>query len=169
MPECIKIRCKQCGELFEISWKQKDFRKYCSIKCSQKFDHHRYYLENKDKYKKWSEEWNKKYPGRTREYFRKWIKKNRKHHNELVYKCYRKNKKKWASRTSTYELLKANLLPMKEECKICKTKENLQTHHVIYPTKNKLIIQAVTKGKIYRLCKEHHSQHHSQLRIKNIK
>ena len=82
----------------------------------------------------------------------------RKTYNKSVIKNYHKHKNKWYSRSRTLILLKKGIITLERKCKECPTTKNLQIHHEIYPTVNEKIIQAVKDGKIYYLCKEHHSK-----------
>jgi len=81
-------------------------------------------------------------------------------------KYYRKNKQKYMSRIATLLYVngktRSNYTFKKIDgpekiCKSCGSKENLQIHHEIYPTKKKEIIKAIENGYIYYLCKTCHS------------
>jgi len=123
-----------------IKW-QKDYNKKHK---KRKLEYqHNYYLNHKKKIKKY----NKKY-----------FKGNRKKINKLVMKNYKKNKKKWYCRNRTRLILKGKKIYIEYKCKKCPIIWNLQIHHEVYPTKDEEVIQAIKEGKIYFLCRKHHTK-----------
>jgi len=60
------------------------------------------------------------------------------------------------SRKITISILKKNPNIIEKKCKRCKTKEDLETHHEVYPITIEEVKKAMKDGKIYYLCHEHH-------------
>jgi hypothetical protein len=73
-------------------------------------------------------------------------------------RAYKKNRKKWDSRSRTLTILKSKRKKVKLEkkCKTCNSLSHLEIHHEIYPTTAKKNRKAIEDGKIYYLCKKHH-------------
>lgn len=130
---------------------------YCSKKCNGRC----HYLKNKEKYYESTRKWEEKNPEKRKEIAKKSFKKfrteQRERFNKLMMRSYQRNKKKWHCRSFTKEITKKYPIP-NQLCKKCKSKENLQIHHEIYPTKKKAIEKAIDDGQIYYLCKKCHQQ-----------
>lgn len=160
----IKKKCVICNEEFEGIKKSK----YCSKRCSDAS----HYLRHKDKYKENARLWEKNNPEKAYEKRKKSLAKFRKENpnrfNELMRLQYKRNPSKQNARTKIGNMIHGrggykehtNLIPNKF-CKKCKSTENLEVHHEIYPTKKQEIIQAVTDGKIYYLCRLCHRRRNS--------
>lgn len=149
-------KCIVCGE------KLTGFaRKYCSIKCHRKND----YKINKDRYVERARNWEKRNPEKSKKIRKKAMLKfrteKRERFNELMRKSFRKNRNKFYSRYQTNKMLKkckSNKIFPREVCKNCKSKENLEIHHEVYPRKWKEIRKAILRKKIYYLCSSCHKK-----------
>lgn len=77
--------------------------------------------------------------------------------------------KKEISRGRTWVLINRGTILKIKKCRICGSKENLEIHHDVYPTKDTEIIKAVKEGKIYFLCKDHHLEKTVEQKIRKPK
>lgn len=155
-------------------------RFYCCEKCRSRDYYSNVSGRNKfgkEYFNKKSIRWKKKNPKKWKESIKKGFNKfrteKRERFNWLMLEGYKRNRKKCDSRTRTLKLLKGtnkyvkyNLL--KKECKICKSKDNLQVHHEIYPTIAKEIRKALDKREIYYLCKKCHNKKFPKERKRTI-
>lgn len=134
-----------------------------------------YYLRNKDleSYKKRKiknvRRWQEKNPLKFKEYSKRgmdnFIKNKKQRFNELMMNNYRKNKYKWICRSMTLELLNSNKIKLGKSCKICGSTFNLQIHHELYSKTKQEILNDISQGKIYYLCKKHHSKKHNNKNV----
>lgn len=69
-------------------------------------------------------------------------------------------------RGRTWVLINRGTILKTKKCRICGSKENIEIHHDVYPTKDEEIIEAVKKRKIYFLCNNHHLEKTNEQRIK---
>jgi len=143
------MKCKNCNK--ELP---KGRTKYCSDNCRYKH----YYEENKERCIKKAREWEKKNPKKAKEIHKKandkYRRNNKRRFNELIKKQYYKDKSKWHSRSRVYTMLKAvnKKIEINQECKKCKSKDNLRLKFKEHPTKTEDIIKAIKDKKIYYLC-----------------
>ncbi len=158
----VKKLCKYCSkEIFAPK------RKFCSKSCK---DSWRYYniTSVKEKMLETTKRWNKLNPEKCKKSNKKACDKFRKEKperfNELMMNGYRRDKDKWNSRSRTGKFFMRYRNYLIKECKKCKSKENLEIHHEIYPIKTKEIKKAIDEGKIYYLCLKCHGRrnHHGK-------
>ena len=91
-----------------------------------------------------------------------WQKKNRDKYNKYMKEYYKNNKKKNNSRCLTYQLLCPVSLScdidIDRSCKNCNLMTDLEIHHEEYPDNIKEIIESISNGKIYFVCKMCHNK-----------
>jgi len=149
--------CKQCKKEF---YSNSHLQKYCSKKCQRKAD----YIRNKEKIIKRIRRWEYKNKEKKKIYNKKAMQKyvSEGKMNKAMKENYSKNKEKWNSRTKTRKILFGlngyKKYEIEKICKKCGSKNSLEVHHGIYPTKKEEILKAIKEGKIYFLCKKHHKE-----------
>ncbi len=135
--------------------------KFCSTKCSNNSLYafnDGYRQRAKESTKKWEEE----NPIRAKILHKRsmttYMKTDK--FRKVALNNYHNNKGKWRSRDATRKIIKGEGYKKHEiknkECKLCSSKNNIEIHHEIYPTKAKEIRNAIDQGKIYYLCKSCH-------------
>lgn len=123
----------------------------------------RYYQKNRqyfiDKARRWELEHPKKVKLIHKKAMAKYFKsdKGKKVLYSALKRDYEKNKDKWGCRNLTRHLLRDKRIILIRKCKTCGNRKNLEIHHEIYSTKVKEILQDASLGKIYYLCKKHHT------------
>lgn len=153
------IYCKKCFE-------NNDTQQYqCCSKCREinKLRCHNSYIKHKEKRIAYIKEYTKLHREKVREWnnksLKKFIKNNPKRFKTLMNNNYIKNKNKYYCRRRTHYLLYKKYFKdyqgkfiINNECKRCKSKENLEIHHEIYPDSIYGIVKAINEDKIYYLC-----------------
>ena len=156
----MEKKCKGCLEIFDSNY---GHRKYCNSRCWQV----NYYKNHKEKIDKYRKKWVIENPEKTKASNKKGMDKFRKEKperfNELMMQGYYRNKEKRHSRSNTLKVMEGRnglkkYNPLVKECRICKSKNNIEIHHEIYPTKTEEIKKAIDKGKIYYLCRDCHGR-----------
>lgn len=154
----MKIKCENCGKLFEKPLKANSKTKYCSRKCLLV----QWRLNNKAKLKKYFAEYSAENIQAIRKAKRKWNQSEG--GQKLKHAWYLKNKKKvmhnmltkyrdkMISRKDAKILIKR--LGWKKECRLCKSTENVQLHHKDGNALNNHITNLVY------LCRKHHYEKH---------
>lgn len=132
------MNCIICGELILSGNKN---RIKCKKKECLKLYLKNYYINNPERCGKASLKYRKKHIRDYKEYQKNYQK-----------NYYYRNKNKWVSRSLTYDYLKKGYITITKICKNCKSLENIQLHHQIYPTNANDLIKAVKDNLIYYLC-----------------
>jgi hypothetical protein len=133
----------------------KNKSKFCSGRCQAREK----YLKNKSKYLENARRWEKLNPEKRKKIgeksFKKFRETKRERFNELMRESYRRNKKKWKSRSAARYVVHVYKKPsgIEFKCKRCNNEKELNLRFEIYPTKSDQIRKAIKKGKIYFLCK----------------
>ena len=113
----------------------------------------------KERYRKWHRE-NYRNSEKRKSYQKEYLQRPEvKERLKLYMREYnKKNKIKKQSRWKTYLIIKNrfNLPGDFFKCKECKKNEGIELHHEVYPIPRKEIIEAITNGEIYMLCKKCH-------------
>lgn len=145
-------------------------RKFCNQTCCT-YNLYHTSEDYRKKVKRRAKEWDLKNPDKRRASSRKALEKfrteKRERFNELMVEGYRRNRQKWRSRRNTAAVLYGRYRyrqmenPPEKICSKCKSKENIQIHHEIYPTSATQIKEAIEKGKIYYLCRKCHIDKHN--------
>jgi len=166
-----KKNCLFCEKEFEIR-EDKNGRLinkqiYCSKRCKDKahyLRHKEYYIENA---KRWIKENPSKYKINHKKAMDKYIKTDG--FRNSVMKNYYNNKDKWNSRNVINKIILGRSYKkfdvLKKQCKKCGTKDNLEIHHEIYPTKVKEIKEAILNGRIYYLCLKCHGRRNNHIKM----
>ena len=121
--------CEICKIEFVTTIKKKVT---CSKKCSEKnnyIKHKNTYIENA---RKWGLNNPEKRKQQAKKAFYKFYNQKRDKFNELMYNQFKKNKKKHNCRQNTNYYRIEILNAKNNECEICKSKENLEIHHIDY-------------------------------------
>lgn len=163
-------KCSGCKRILsrdnfhKVKTNKNGLHSYC--KDCRKILDHKHYEKHKGKKIESIRNWEKKNIDKKKEYNKnalvKFRKEKRERFNELMRIGYQRNKDKFKSRGATVSVLKGingykkREIDLAKECKICKTKKDLEIHHEIYPFKLKGILKAIKDGKIYYLCRECH-------------
>lgn len=153
-PKKQKGICPRCQKEFI---KNKKTQLYCSKKCGDKA----YYLNNQEKIKQNSLNWQEDNKEKQKIIHKKAMDKYSKtdKFKNSVLKNYYNNKDKWNCRKLTLKLIEIEIInPIKK----CNHNINLQIHHEIYPITKEGIIKAVKEDKIYYLCVGCHKTLHNQ-------
>lgn len=144
-------KCIVCGSKMTPS-KSTRPKLYCSGKCNAKAQYRknpRKFIERALAYQKSRPKTEKK-KAYEREYMKKWREENREHHNELMYKQYRANRKAWNARSWAAQ----NITLTGKSCTKCFSEENLERHHPDYDKPLEVVI----------LCRSCHREHHKKER-----
>jgi len=130
--------CKNCQKNID------DYRRdaiYCSKNCGVIYR------------KKIYTRTNKKYRDKRSEYFKKWYKKNKERQKKNCLDYYKKHKEKHVERGYVNRVLKIEFLKKNNKCSRCKSKENLEIHHIDYNKENR-------GNNILVLCRDCHRKEH---------
>jgi hypothetical protein len=157
--------CLNCNKEF-LPDKDAPNRLYCSQKCKSRKN----YLDKKEEKIIYSKNYSKKFKERDKEKRNlnqiKWRNKNKDKFNKLMKAYRKKNKEKNNSRDVTWDVLKCyrkgKIVEIDKKCKKCDTAENIQIHHEIYPKNREETRKAIKEGKIYYLCRKHHTEWHNK-------
>ena len=155
--------CVECGKEFEPKEKYKETSLYCSKRCKRRINCRKWRNTHKkiknDYNKKWMKEKRKDvtFSAKSRWNYRKWYYTNKdSFKDELAFRVY--------IRKITLENKDKLFLLLKKECKICKSNENIQFHHISYVLPNgEDLITRLLKITI-PLCKPCHQKLHKEIK-----
>lgn len=119
----------------------------------------KYYQKNRQYFIDKARRWEKEHPIKTKQIRKRVMAKYFKtpKGKEAIKRCYDKGKSKWICRVETRRQQKKGKIYLIKKCKTCGSRKDLEIHHEVYSTKVKEIIQDASLGKIYYLCKKHHT------------
>lgn len=158
-----ELRGKEmCEKCYRINYRQENKERIAKVS-------HVNYLRNRDKNILNTLKWRNNNKDRWDELHRKASKKYKKTKKglETISKFNKKYKEQNTSRNNTHSIIfghrryKPLDLPKSFfKCKICGDLERIEIHHEIYPKYKVDIVKAIEEGKIYMLCKKHHTEIH---------